>query len=61
MTMRHWSQHLCFFKAEALELVSKWEEARKVRLDTFEYARYELGSIAVIRRLVRRISSLKPI
>ena len=50
-----------FFKAEALELVSKWEEARKVRLDTFENARYELENIAEIRRYMRRISSLKSI
>ena len=31
---------LMFLKAEALKLMSKCNEASKVRLDTFEYARY---------------------
>ena len=39
-----------FFMTEALELVGKWEEARKVLLDTFEYARYGSGSAVEIHR-----------
>ena len=52
---------LMFLKAEALELMGKWNEASKVRLDTFEYARYGFGSSAEIRRYMRQISRLNPI
>ena len=52
---------LMFLKAEALELMGKWNEASKVRLDTFEYARYGFGSSAEIRRHMRQISRLNPI
>jgi hypothetical protein len=52
---------LMFLKAEALELIGKWNEASKVRLDTFEYARYGFGSSAEIRRYMRQISRLNPI
>ena len=48
-----------FFITEALELIGKLEEARKVLLDTCEYARYGFGSAVEIHHLVRRISSLE--
>lgn len=53
-----WSR-FCLFKTEALVLIGKWEEARKVRLDTIEYARYEFGSAVENHREVRRINSFE--
>ena len=52
---------LMMFKAEALELQGRGEEAQVVRLDSLGWARYGFGSDEAVRARLREVQALSPI
>jgi hypothetical protein len=48
-------------RAEALDLTGRSAEARTVRLDSLEWARYGFGPNRAVRAKLREISSLSPL
>jgi hypothetical protein len=51
---------LMMFRAEALEMTGRFDEAQSVRLDSLSWARYGFGSEANVRARQREIASLRP-
>lgn len=51
---------LMMFKAEALDLLGRADEARAVRLDSLGWARYGFGSERNVRARLREVASLNP-
>jgi len=52
---------LMFLRAEALELTGRTSEARIVRLDSLNWARYGFGSEKHLKTKLREIQALNPL
>jgi hypothetical protein len=52
---------LMFLRAEALELTGRASEARIVRLDSLNWARYGFGSERHLKTKLREIQALNPL
>mgnify|MGYP000577644292 CR=1 FL=1 len=52
---------LMMFKAEALEMTGRGDEARAVRMDSLGWARYGFGAESNVRARLREIASLNPL
>jgi hypothetical protein len=52
---------LLLLRAEALDLIERSAEARTVRLDSLEWARYGFSPKSAVRAKLREISSLSPL
>jgi len=50
-----------FLRAEALELTGRASEARIVRLDSLNWARYGFGSEMHLKTKLREIQALNPL